>query len=63
MVRKTIEEMPTGIDDSYGVDFNRIDEQPEEDRQLAKRALSFIFCARRTLRLEELRHALYEIIW
>ncbi len=58
MVRKTIEEIPTGIDDSYGVDFRRIDEQPEEDRQLAKRAVSFIYCARRTLRLEELRHAL-----
>ncbi len=57
-VRQTLKAMPKGIDDSYGVDIDRIAQQPEEDCQLAKRALSYIFGAKRTLRAEELRHAL-----
>ena len=50
--------LPEGIDESYGVDIDRIAKQSKKDCQLAKKALSYIFCARRTLRVEELRHAL-----
>ena len=42
----------------YEEDIKRIEEQPEEDSQLAKRALSYLFCAKRPLNVEELRHAL-----
>lgn len=58
MVRKALKALPKGIDDSYGVDIDRIAKQSEEDCQLAKKALSYIFCTRRTLRLQELRQAL-----
>ena len=57
-VRKTLKELPKGIDDSYGIDIDRITKQSEEDCQLAKKALSYIFCARRTLQVEGLRDAL-----
>ena len=43
---------------TYEDDIKRIEELPEEESQLAKRALSYIFCARRPLNVEELRHAL-----
>lgn len=38
--------------------MQRIEDQGEEDCELAKRALSFTVCARRPLNVEELRHAL-----
>src|SRR5262245_20552931 len=50
--------LPSGINETYDVAIKRIEDQPEEDSQLAKRALAYIFCARRPLNVEELRHAL-----
>ena len=38
--------------------MKRIEDQPEEDSQLARRALSYIFCARRPLNVKELCHIL-----
>lgn len=58
MVRERLNALPTGLPAIYEDDIKRIDEQSEENSQLAKRALSYIFCARRLLHVEELRHAL-----
>lgn len=58
MVRENVNALPTGVYATYEDDIKRIEEQSEEDSQLAKRALSYIFCARRLLNVEELRHAL-----
>ena len=57
-VRKNINTLPTEVYAIYEDAIKRIEEQPEEDCQLAKRALSYIVCARRPLKMEELRHAL-----
>ncbi|TGO07453.1 hypothetical protein BTUL_0275g00150 [Botrytis tulipae] len=38
--------------------MERVEKQQEEDSQLAKRALSYIFCARRPLNVKELLHVL-----
>ncbi|CAF9940730.1 hypothetical protein IMSHALPRED_002143 [Imshaugia aleurites] len=58
MVRENVNALPTRLFAIYEEDIKRIEEQPEEDSQLAKRALSYIFCAKRPLNVEELRHAL-----
>ncbi|KAL9014436.1 MAG: hypothetical protein Q9173_000918 [Seirophora scorigena] len=58
MVRENVNALPTGVYATYAEDIGRIEEQSEEDCQLAKRALSYIFTARRPLSVEELRHAL-----
>ena len=58
MVRKNLNALPTGVYATYEDTIERIEEQPEGDCQLAKRALSYLFYARRPLNVEELRHAL-----
>jgi ankyrin repeat domain-containing protein 50 len=50
--------LPQGLYAFYGQAFDRIEGQEDSDRELATRALCFIFCARRTLTLDELLHAL-----
>ncbi|KAL8919594.1 MAG: hypothetical protein Q9172_004922 [Xanthocarpia lactea] len=57
-VRKNINALPEGVYATYEDVIRRIEEQPEEEGETAKKALSYIFCASRPLRLEELRHAL-----
>ena len=57
-VRRSLDILPTGIYAFYEDAIKRIEDQPEGDRQLAKRVLSYIFRAKRPLNLEELRHAL-----
>jgi hypothetical protein len=57
-IRRTINALSTKIYATYEDAIKRIDDQSEEDSHLAKRALSYIFCARRPLKVEELRHAL-----
>ena len=57
-VRKSLDALPTGVYGFYEDAIKRIEDQPQGDRQLAKKALSYIFCARRPLNVEELRHAL-----
>ena len=59
MVRENRNALSTGVYEIYeDDDIKRIEEQSEEDSQLAKRALSYIFCVRRPLNMEELRLAL-----
>ncbi|KAL8716183.1 MAG: hypothetical protein Q9220_000088 [cf. Caloplaca sp. 1 TL-2023] len=57
-VRRIMKSLPQGVFETYQDALKRIEDQSEEECQLAKRALSYIFCARRPLRLDELRHAL-----
>ena len=58
LVRKHMDAPPIGVYAVYEDVLKRITEQPHEDRRLAKRALCYIYCARRPLILDELRHAL-----
>jgi hypothetical protein len=48
--------LPKGVFEFYGEAMKRIEDQPEEDSQLARKALSYTFCARRPLNVKELRH-------
>ncbi|TAQ84511.1 hypothetical protein B7494_g7175 [Chlorociboria aeruginascens] len=57
-VRKTMDALPEGVFEFYKEAMERIERQPEEDKQLARRALSYIFCARRPLNVTELHHIL-----
>ncbi|KAI9742546.1 MAG: hypothetical protein M1818_003686 [Claussenomyces sp. TS43310] len=57
-VRKIMNTLLTEVHAFYTDAIMRIEDQPEESSQLAKRAISFIFSARRPLNVEELRHAL-----
>lgn len=57
-VRKNIDALPGGVYATYEDIITRIAEQPEEESETAKRALSYIFCANRSLKVEELQQAL-----
>jgi ankyrin repeat domain-containing protein 50 len=50
-------DLPKGVFEFYREAMKRIEDQ-NYDSQLARRALSYIFCARRPLNVEELRHVL-----
>ncbi|EPE36656.1 Ankyrin repeat-containing protein [Glarea lozoyensis ATCC 20868] len=58
MVRKTMDKFRKGVLEFYGEAMMRIQNQEDEDSELAIKALSYIFCARRPLVIEELLHAL-----
>ncbi|KAF1991001.1 purine and uridine phosphorylase [Aulographum hederae CBS 113979] len=55
---KTFKSGENALDLAYSDALNRIDGQPDEDRKLARRALSWITYAQRLLTTEELCHAL-----
>lgn len=57
-VRKALETMPTTLDDTYDDAVKRIEDQIEEDRELALRVLSWVSYASRPLKVDELRQAL-----
>lgn len=57
-VRESLETLPTKLYDFYEKALQRIAEQPEDGRQQARKALTYIHCAQRPLSLEELRHAM-----
>ncbi|MCJ1394650.1 hypothetical protein MMC18_007530 [Xylographa bjoerkii] len=57
-VRTSLDLLPAEVYDFYEEAIARIEDQSKNDRRTAKRALSYISCARRPLNLEELRHAL-----
>ncbi|KAG9388103.1 Goodbye multi-domain protein [Pyrenophora tritici-repentis] len=57
-VRQCLNTLSTKIYDFYEKALTRIEDYFEEDRQLVKKALAYIFCAQRPLTLEKLRHAL-----
>jgi hypothetical protein len=55
-VRHSLSALSEGVFTFYERAMSRIEEQWEQDRSLARRALSYIFCARRPLVMEELLH-------
>ncbi|KAK3994869.1 ankyrin repeat-containing domain protein [Cladorrhinum sp. PSN332] len=57
-VRRSLNKLPAGIDAFYDIAMARIAEQMEDSRTVVKTALSYIYCARRPLSMEELLHAL-----
>lgn len=57
-IRKNINALSTEVYATYEDIIKRIEKQSEKDSQLAKRALFYIFCARRSLKVKELRHVL-----
>ena len=57
-VRQSLDTLPTELYDFYEEALARIEDYPEEDRELVKKTLAYVYCARRPLKLEELRHAL-----
>jgi hypothetical protein len=57
-VRKALENLPKDVDETYNEALERIEQQNEADRVLARRVLSWVTHARRTLTVPELQHAL-----
>ncbi|VUC31161.1 unnamed protein product [Clonostachys rosea] len=57
-VKMCLNVIATDINEFYGNSLRRIDEEKGADRVLALRVLSYIFCARRPLSMDELVHAI-----
>lgn len=57
MVRKTLETLPTGVSATYKDAIERIKDQSDAEADLGMKVLSYVFCAKRPLKVEELRHA------
>jgi hypothetical protein len=57
-VRKALQVLPKGVDDTYREAMERIERQDEQHRQLAKQVLLWIVYAFRPLTVNELQHAL-----
>ncbi|EAU92501.2 ankyrin containing protein [Coprinopsis cinerea okayama7 len=57
-VRRRLEEFPAKLEDMYEATMQRIEAQPPELADLAKRALLWLVFAQRTLDIEELLHFL-----
>jgi hypothetical protein len=59
-IRKTLQELPSGVFDAYEQTMKRICSQQKFDRQLAERALMWVFCSKAhgPLRMDELQHAI-----
>ncbi|KAL4784664.1 hypothetical protein BJX76DRAFT_347578 [Aspergillus varians] len=57
-IRRVMNTLPAGLEGFYSDALLRIKEQGGQDSQTAKKALSFIFCAKRPLTIDELCHAL-----
>ncbi|KAI9040298.1 uncharacterized protein KD926_008388 [Aspergillus affinis] len=57
-LRKAMSTLPSDLAGYYGEAIKRIESQGEPDAYNVKRAISFIFCARRPLTVDELCHAL-----
>jgi ankyrin repeat domain-containing protein 50 len=53
-----LETLPSGVYATYEDAFNRIKDQSDDDAQLAMKVVSYVFCAKRPLKVEELLHAL-----
>ncbi|KAK6077363.1 hypothetical protein SCUP234_06775 [Seiridium cupressi] len=57
-IREALITLPQGVFVFYDQALKRISEQEDSNRDLANRALSLIFCAKRNLTMNELIHAL-----
>ena len=53
-IRTTMTAVPKGVSEYYEDALKRIEDQPDEDKALAKKALTYIFYAKRPLSLAEL---------
>ncbi|KAH6907877.1 hypothetical protein BKA70DRAFT_1189351, partial [Coprinopsis sp. MPI-PUGE-AT-0042] len=56
-VEKTLEDFPRQIQDVYRQTWKRIEAQSPDMSVIAKNALIWVLCARRSLKIDELRHA------
>ena len=57
-IRKALKTLPEGLHGTYDEVMRRIESQNDDDKQLARRVLFWIFYALRPLTLGELQHAL-----
>jgi hypothetical protein len=57
-IRKSLDELPTGVDDTYDMAMARIKKQDKPRAQLAEQVIAWITYAFRPLSVEELQHAL-----
>lgn len=57
-LRESMKQLPSDLETYFQNAFSRIEARTNNDRQLAKKALSYIFCAKRPLTLLELQHVL-----
>lgn len=57
-VRKAMQNCPSIILDQYNEAMKRIQDQDDADAELALKLISLVFCAKRPLKKEEVRHAL-----
>jgi ankyrin repeat protein len=57
-IRQALQSLPSGINNTYKQTMKRIRGQPDRDKMLAERALSWVFCSRRQLNIIELQHGL-----
>src|SRR5204863_292333 len=57
-VRRSLNKLPADLCAFYDVAMARIADQPEDRRIVVKKALSYLFCAKRPLNVGELLHAL-----
>jgi ankyrin repeat protein len=57
-VRRALDSLPTGLYAFYEIAMARVKEQGENSSMVATTALSYVFCARRPLSVDELLHAL-----
>ncbi|KAJ7021489.1 hypothetical protein C8F04DRAFT_905423, partial [Mycena alexandri] len=57
-LREAMKELPKGLDDSYDITIQRIDDQTEEDKKTARSTLIWVANAKRPLNVSEITAAL-----
>jgi len=57
-IRQALEKLPDRLYDTYDTIMDRIGKQDEERKMIATTALTWITCARKRLKVEELVHAI-----
>jgi hypothetical protein len=57
-VRKALASLAKDVDEFYSDSFERLEQMEAADRDIALKALAYVFCARKQLSLNELCHAL-----
>src|ERR1051326_2063884 len=56
-VRKALQTLPTSVFETYDDVLKRIEDQNEDDRELAKKVLMWLSLSSRPLNMKELQHA------
>lgn len=57
ILRRALQDLPSGIPETYRQTMKRIRDQTKYHRELAERALMWVSCSRRPLEMPELQHA------